>query len=183
MLVLDNSGSVGSQRPYVISFAREVVNQFQMGTTKAQIALVEFHTTVTTHSALTPSLTTIVAALDNAPPVGSATFLSGGIDGGQAAATGAGARAGVEKVMILLSDGVQTVGGDDNTAIAAAATAKAAGTKLISVGFGDVSLVTLGDIASQPCCQFTLYRPTAAELVESMIDGLFDICEIGRAHV
>ena len=176
VMVLDNSGSVGAQRSDLISFARAVVGNFAMGDTAAQIAYVEFETTVATHSALTPSLANITAALDSAPGIGRQTFLSGGIDLGQSVVTGAGARAGVPKVMVLMSDGVQTVGGDDNTAIAAAANAKAAGTKIIAVGFGDASLVTLSSIASD--ASDAMLQPTANDLVSALSDGTLAICTL-----
>jgi len=175
-LVIDNSGSVGAQRPNVIDFARKVVAQFEMGSNAAQIAYVEFETTVVTHVALTPSLSTILTALDNAPAIGSGTFLSGGIAQGQAVVTGTGARSGVPKVIVLMSDGVQTVGGDDNTAIAAATNAKNAGIKIIAVGFGSVSLVTLNALASSPSSEFSRYQSAASDLVQLIVDGTLGIC-------
>jgi len=176
--VIDNSGSVGAQRPEALNFARQVVAAFTMGTTAAQIAYVEFDTVTVTHAALTPSLTTILTAIDTAPPIGQQTFLSGGIELGQSVVTGTGARAGVPKVMIILSDGVQTVGGDDNTAIGAATLAKNAGTTILAVGFGSVSLVTLNSIASSPSSLYAKYKTTAAELVNIITNGEFDMCKI-----
>jgi len=176
VMVLDNSASVGAQRPDVLTFARQVVSFFTMGATAAQIGYVEFHDTVQTFSALTPSLSTISTALDNAPGVGSGTFLSGGIDQGQAVLTGTGARTGVPKVLILMSDGVQTVGGNDNTAISAATTAKNAGTKIIAVGFGGVSLTTLNAIATSPSSTHALYQTTARNIVDLIANGEYDIC-------
>ena len=175
VMVLDNSQSVGSSRETVLTFARGVVAAFRMGTTAAQIGYVEFETSTVTHSALTPSLTAILTAIDNAPPVGSGTYLSGGIDLGQSVLTGTGDRADAPNVMILMSDGVQTVGGDDNTAIAAATTAKGAGTKIIAVGFGGVNLITLGAIASDPIANM-IYQSTAEELVNVIRNGEFGLC-------
>jgi len=178
VMVLDNSGSVGAQRPQVIDFARHVVGSFVMGSTAAQIGLVEFHTTVTTHATLTPSLTTISTALDNAPAVGTSTFLSGGIERGHAVVTGTGARAGVPKVLVLMSDGVQTVGGNDQTALDKAALAKAAGIKIIAIGFGGVSLTTLNGIATSPASEHAFYKSSAQDVVNTLINGEFGICVI-----
>ena len=178
VLVLDNSGSVGAQRPEVLNFARDVVGAFTMSATAAQIAYVEFETTTVTHAQLTPSLTTILTAIDNAPAVGAGTFLSGGIDLGQSVVTGAGARAGVPKVMILMSDGVQTVGGDDNTAIGSATLVKNAGTKILAVGFGGVSVITLNAIASSPSSEYARYETTAAAVIQMITNGEFDFCKI-----
>ena len=60
----------------MLAFVRAVVGQFKMGATAAQIAYVEFDTSVVTHSSLTASLSTITTALDNAPAVGSGTYTS-----------------------------------------------------------------------------------------------------------
>lgn len=178
VLVLDNSGSVGGQRPDVIAFARLIVSAFVMGTTAAQIGYVEFHTDVSTLSALTPSLSTITTALDNAANVGSGTFLSGGIERGKEVVTGMDARYGVPKVLVLLSDGVQTIGGDDSTAIAAANDAKAAGIKVIVFGFGDVSISTVSRIASWPQSETAIYQHTADKINTLLNEGMFGICAI-----
>ena len=80
--------------------------------------------------------------------------------------------------MILLSDGVQTVGGNDNTAVAAARVIKDAGTKLIAVGFGDVSLYTLSRVASWPASTYALYQKTAHQLFALITNGEFGVCQI-----
>ena len=80
--------------------------------------------------------------------------------------------------MFLLTDGVQTVGGDDNTAIAAANAAKAAGTKVVVVAFGDVSLVTISQMASWPASTYALYRDRAKDLSALITNGEFGACEI-----
>jgi hypothetical protein len=176
VLVLDNSGSVGAQRSEVLRFARQVVSEFTMGATAAQIGYVEFETTVVTHTGLTSSLPTIIDKIDNAPATGQSTFLSGGIERGHQVVTGTGARAGVPKVMVLLGDGVQTIGGDDNTAIGKATTAKAAGIRIIAVGFGSVSVTTLNAIASSPSSVNAVYKSTARDVVDLMTDGKLGIC-------
>ena len=86
-----------------------MVGQFTVGPDAAQVGYVEFETTVATHLTLSPSLSEILSTLDNAPGVGRGTYLSGGIDAGQAVLAGAGARTGVPKVMVLMTDGKQTV--------------------------------------------------------------------------
>jgi len=179
-LVIDNSGSVGAQRPDVLNFMRAVVSHFEMGTDAAQLAYVEFEDTAYVVQDLTPDLAVITDAIDTALPVGAGTFLSGGLEKGLEVATGSNARTGVLPVMILLSDGAQTVGGDDNTAIAAAQTVKDAGVRLIAVGFGGVNLVTLNAMASssEGGSPFVLYASTADDLFKLLASGQFDVCKI-----
>jgi len=146
VMVLDNSGSVGAQRPDVLNFARAVVGFFTMGSSEAQIGYVEFEETAYKLSDLTPDLSTISSAINGAPAVGSGTFISGGLALGQTTIEGTNARSGVKKVIILMTDGVQTVGGDDRTAIAAATTVKDAGIEVIGVMFGGASESTMSQM-------------------------------------
>ena len=83
VLVIDNSGSVAGQRPNVLEFARTIIRYFTVGPSAAQIGYVEFDTTAYTLSELTPDLGAVMSAIDNAPPTGSGTFLSGGLELGQ----------------------------------------------------------------------------------------------------
>ena len=176
VMVLDNTGSVGGQRGAVLQFARQLVSEFTMGATAAQIGYIEFDTTVVTHSELTPSLTTILDKIDNAQVMGGQTCISCALERGQQILTGTGSRAGVPKVLVLLSDGIQTTGNRDADAISAATTVKAAGTRIIAVGFGDASVTTLNAIATSPSSVNALYKSTASELVDLMTDGKFGIC-------
>ena len=98
VLVVDKSSSVGGQRSTILEFARAVVGKFKVGSAAAQIAYVEFCASTTTVSGLTSSLSTITSAIDTAPTWCSGTYLSDGIEKGQAAVTGTEARTGVPKV-------------------------------------------------------------------------------------
>ena len=178
VMVMDKSGSIGAQWSTVVDIAREVVGEFKMGATAAQIGLVLFDSVVTTISSLTSSLATAQTALDtmSQQSAGGETYLSGGIQAGQQVLTGTNARANVPKVMLIESDGVQNRCGDDNTAIAAANDAKAAGTKIFVVAFNDPSYATLGSIASPPSSENVLFKTTAQALLDIMLDGRFSAC-------
>ena len=56
VMVMDKSGSIGAQWSTVVDIARQVVGEFKMGATAAQIGLVLFDHVVTTISSLTSSL-------------------------------------------------------------------------------------------------------------------------------
>ena len=103
--------------------------------------------------------------------------------------TGTNARAGVPKVIVLMTDGVQSVRCGkgswsystpvcDDTAIAAALSVKATGTKLVAIGFGDANQLTLSSIASSPSTSFAVYGATASSIVDTLRDGAFDICRV-----
>ena len=115
VLVLDNSASVGAQRPDIVAFAHEVVGEFEMGSAEAQFGYVEFSTQVFTRSALTASLSDIRTAL-SITSTPAQTFLSGAISAGKAVLEGAGARAyfglwlGEER--LLRADSKATVHGE-----------------------------------------------------------------------
>ena len=108
-----------------------MVGFFKMGINAAQIGLVEFDHRVVTRSPLTPKLSAITAAIDNAPKMGGSTFVSGALKEGQNVLNGLSAREGVPKVIVLLTDGAQTYGGNDQTAIREANAIKALGTTIM----------------------------------------------------
>ena len=64
-------------------------------------------------------------------------------------------REGVSKVMLVLTDGEQTIDGDDSTAIAMADVAKRAGIKVFAVGFGSADKETIISMASEPSATLT----------------------------
>ena len=96
--------------------------------------------------------------------------------------TGSGARAGVPKVMIVISDGAESYCGSqsstDCAAIAAASVAKSAGTKVIAAGFGNVIKETLIAMASFPAASYTLFTPTAKGLYDILVNNDVDLCKV-----
>ena len=178
VLVIDNSGSVGAQRPSAVEFIREVISTFELGADSGQIGLVEFETFVITHNNLTSSREQLNTVVDNLPVTGDGTYLSGGIEAGASVLQGVNARLGVPKVMLVLSDGVQTVGGNDNTAIAAAQVAKDAGIRILVWGFGGVRAGTMVAIASPEVTETTVLLTTAQKLVDLLSSRDVDLCTI-----
>ena len=136
VLVLDKSGSVRSAQSSILDFAREIVSQFALSPTAAQIGVVEFSNDGDTLIGLSGDVTAVQAAIDSASAAGGGTSVSDGLALGLSVIQGTAARAGVPSTILLLTDGVQTVDGNDQTAIAQAAVVKNAGVSIVSVGFG-----------------------------------------------
>ena len=137
MFVLDKSGSVRSAQSALLAFARDRVSEFSVDSNGgAQIGIVEFSSDAATLTPLTGSLNAVWAAIDSASPAGGGTSVSDGLALGLSVITGPAARADVPRTILLLTDGIQTVDGNDNTAIAQAAVVKAAGVSIMAVGFG-----------------------------------------------
>ena len=103
VLVIDNSRSVAGERATILDFALAVVSKFEVGAAAAQIAYVEFAGSSTIISDLTSSLSNITSAINNARGTGRGTYLSDGVETGQAAVTGTNARVGVPKVRLRLA--------------------------------------------------------------------------------
>ena len=104
------------------------------------------------------------AALDAALASYSAagqTSISDGLSTGLEVLSGPGSRAsiGASRVMMLLSDGAQTVDGDDATAVSTASAIKTAHSdvEIFAVGFGGAVAATLEAIASSPVKAFGSY--------------------------
>ena len=150
VLVLDKSGSVYHAQQQILAFARDLVGQFALGADAAQVGLVEFNHDAAVLIGLSASLSALEAALSGASAAGGYTSVSDGLAAGLSVLTGAGSRPGVPSALLLLTDGVQTVDGDDATAIAEASVVKAAGVQVFAVGFGGAQASTMAAIGSSP---------------------------------
>lgn len=148
VLVFDHSSSVGGELGPMREFARGIVETFEMDESAVRAGLVTFETTVQTRMELGYNKTKLLEEIDSIG-LGSKTFLSGGLAAAQAVIEGAPPREVTATAVYLLGDGVQTVGGNDATAIAAADTLKEqTGAVIAAWGFGDVSQQTLERIAT-----------------------------------
>ena len=144
VLVLDKSGSVASAQSSMLAFVRELLSQFSLSAESgAQVGLVEFSNDAATLTELSASSAAVSLALDGASAAGGGTSVSDGLALGLSVLSGAAARPGVPRTLLLLTDGVQTVDGDDSTAIAQAGVVKAAGVSVVAVGFGGAAEATM----------------------------------------
>merc|ERR1711938_284656 len=164
VLVLDKSGSVRAEQSSLLAFAREMVSQFRLDATEgARVGVVEFSSDAATLTPLTGSLSDVLTAIDGASAAGGGTSVSDGLELGRAEVN-RGARADVPRTILLLTDGVQTVDGNDDTAIAKAAAVKQDGVSIVAVGFGGANEQTMRAIASAPSSDFAFFGASMDEV-------------------
>jgi uncharacterized protein YegL len=158
LLVLDRSGSMSGQK---IQDAKAAAKGFldRMDLSTDQVGLVSFSDVATLNQVLTQMAGPVRTAIDGLVASGN-TNITDAITKAQAELTSARHRTGNQPVIVLLSDGVPTAGGDPRPAAAAA---KAAGTRIFTIGLGaDVDPNLLRDLASSPSDYFP--APTSSQL-------------------
>ncbi|EOD21121.1 hypothetical protein EMIHUDRAFT_255363 [Emiliania huxleyi CCMP1516] len=140
-----------------------MVSQFSLDATEgARVGIVEFSSDAATLTPLTGSLSEVLTAIDGASAAGGGTSVSDGLELGRVEVN-QGARADVPRTILLLTDGVQTVDGNDDTAIAKAAVVKQDGISIVAVGFGGANEQTMRAIASAPSSDFAFFGASMDE--------------------
>jgi len=159
MLVLDGSGSIhdnpppDDEWPTLKAFAVDVVNAFSVGPDDAHIGVVQFSTLTRLEIVLSSDGSAVIDAINTMVQFKDLTNIAGGIDRAQDEFDANG-RPGVPHIMIVVTDGLQTVPGDPE---AAANAARSAGTELFAVGVGSgVSVAQLKAIGGDQAHVFTV---------------------------
>ncbi len=158
MLVIDRSGSMFGQK---LTDAKAAAKTFldHKGANASQAGLVSFSDTATLDQQLTQNVGPVRAAID-ALVAGGETDITDAITLAQGELNSARHRAGNGRVLILMSDGQPTTGGDPR---AVAASARAAGTRIFTIGLGaDVDPNLMRDLASSPSDYY--YAPDSNQL-------------------
>ena len=136
------------------AFAKELVHMFSLGADAARFSVVSFAEDATTRVPWSVDAAVLNAGIDQISADGE-TSISDGFEAARQLFA-EGGRAGATKIVLLLSDGEQTVDAAPNrtlaqTAIDAAALVKDLPATVFAWGFGDkVSLATLQQIATDP---------------------------------
>lgn len=158
MLVVDRSGSMAGQP---IRDARDAARAFvdRLDASIDQVGLVSFNNTATLDAVLTSAVGTVRAAIDRLLE-GGETNIADPLLLAQAELASARRRAGSQPVIVLMSDGRPNTGGDP---LAAAAAAKAAGSRIFTIGLGTgVDPDLMRALASTPGDYF--YAPDSTQL-------------------
>jgi len=134
------------------ALAKQLVSQYYLGVDAARFAVVSFAADATTRVAWSTNKTEINAGIDQMSADGQTSISDGLEAAGQLLANDS--RAGATKVVLLVSDGEQTVDAApgktlSQTAVDAAALVKGDGATVFAWGFGDkVSNTTLQHVAT-----------------------------------
>ena len=163
VFVVDNSASITDVAQNITSFLSSFVGSFNTGGT-VHFGLVAFGTSAELIAPLSPDANSVLVDRQDQGPL---TNIAEGLVIAKdevLGITGTGARAGAFKVIMLLTDGVSTVGTDEG-AIQVASVAKAAGVTLFAAGFGDAAATTLDAIATAPASVYSYHTPDVSGLV------------------
>ena len=160
VLVLDESGSMKKPPPDgsmegpggLKAFAKQLVSQYSLGVDVVRFSVVSFATDATTRVGWSYNATEIHAGIDQMSADGQ-TSISDGFEAARQLFAD-NSRVGATKVVLLVSDGEQTVDAAPGktlleTAVDAAALVKGDGATVFAWGFGkNVSKATLQQIAN-----------------------------------
>jgi uncharacterized protein YegL len=168
MLVLDRSGSMqGAPIANLKSGALSFVDIIDEGTDNAlngliangsRIGVVSFADSATVNQPLTGDAGAVKSAINGLGASG-ATNHSAAFQVAQAQL--AASQPANQKILIIFTDGVTTVGGDASDDAAAA---RAAGTEVYAIGLGSVNVGELNDWATDPDSQHVFIAPSAGQL-------------------
>ncbi|HMJ89011.1 MAG TPA: VWA domain-containing protein, partial [Candidatus Acidoferrum sp.] len=148
-LVIDRSGSMLGQ-PFTDArtASSNFVKNLKFGVTNDRAALVSYSSSATLDRVLTNSATSLNGAINTLPGANGYTCISCGIATAQAELMTSRHNPEAMPVLVLLSDGMPTAGDTASEAIEQATLAKNAGTRVFSVGLGDVDHALMRGIAS-----------------------------------
>ena len=167
MLVLDRSGSMQNAMANLKSGASAFVDIIDEGTDSAlngliangsRIGVVSFASSATVNQPLTNDAGAVKSAINGLVASGD-TNHSAAFQVAQAQL--AASQPANQKILIIFTDGVTTVGGDASDDAAAA---RAAGTEVYAIGLGSVNGGELHDWATDPDDQHVFIAPSAGQL-------------------
>ena len=188
VLILDRSGSMEDSLPALKNAANEFIDIIDASTDGVQdgsigggsrMGVVSFSETATQDTQLITSVASLKAAVN--------VLTAGGNTNHEDAFTKAldlfDPMSANAKVMVMVTDGVTTTGGDANVIAAAA---KAAGVTIYIIGLsgnGGIDETALRQWSSQPSSEFVSIAPSDAELVEIFGDLARDISSPGATNI
>ncbi|HSB10515.1 MAG TPA: VWA domain-containing protein [Blastocatellia bacterium] len=156
LVVIDRSGSMAGQRiTDAKAAAKGFVDSMSLATDQAGVA--SFSDTGTLDHQLSHNAASIKSSID-AIVTGGGTNIGGGITAAQNELTSPRHQSGSLPIIVLLTDGANTVGDP----IAAANAAKAGGTRIIAIGLGEANNPQMLSVVSSPNDYY--YAPSSADL-------------------
>jgi len=156
----------------VQNLALELVSQFEIDSNLTRVGVVEFSDEARALTPIAGDPTATAAAIANLSEPAGWTAISEGLALGlQLLAAGEKHCTGLRCVMLLLTDGVQTLKGGDAAAINASSAAKAANVTLFAVGFGDANPTTLDAMATSPASDYSYFAANISGILRRFTDS------------
>jgi len=175
MLLVDASGSISTADwTSVINFTTTLSNTFNITTTMAHVGLYEFAGVNQGKlvDKLDDSKSSLDAAIASMTPLGGRTAIGDGIKNAQSVL--ASGRAGVPRLLILMTDGVEN---EDSHPIEQAVAAKNAGTEIVVLAVGkNVDIPSLTAIASLPTATHLFTPADYASLEKYVLSVVDTVC-------
>jgi Mg-chelatase subunit ChlD len=167
ILAIDHSESMASNNKLVAAKNAAITFVNRMDPALVRVGIVAVAPTAAVVQSLTTDQAALVTAIQNLTTE-RGTNIVDGLDVSRAELTGAGARAGVRKVIIFLTDGKHSLSSPPESALAGVIDAvRAAGIEVFAIGLGtDADEAVLRQMATDAAHYF--YSPTTAEL-----DGIY----------
>ena len=190
VLVLDESGSMKKPKPHgsmdgaggLKALANELVSHYALGVHAVRFSVVSFATDATTRVGWSYDATEISAGIDKMSADGK-TSISDGIKAAHQLLY-TGGRKYATKVMLIVSDGEQTIDAAPDktpleTAVDAAVAVKKTGVRVFSWGFGTgVSLTTLQQMATVKSKPYAVLAKDVADLKSSLAQLEAALCYV-----
>lgn len=143
ILALDGSSSISTTDFEVMrDFVRSLTGSFNIGPRDANVGIIQFSTTAELYVGLSDDPNEVNAAVDNMTKFGAATNIAAAIDLAQEQFITR--RAGIPRVIIVLTDGLHNEAGNP---VVSADRARAAGTAVFGVAVGGVDFNELSQIS------------------------------------
>ena len=153
-------------------FVKDLLSNFVLAPIHTTVTVIAFDSSSRTLCPLSGDPTTVGLAIDTEQSTG-ATDVSGAIKLGQQELD-LGLRTTARKIMLLMTDGDDTIAGQNQVVIEANA-AKAKGTRLMAIGIGSaLSDQNLRDIVSTTDGALDYYPASDFDKLKSLIQGLTD---------
>jgi len=150
ILIIDRSGSMNGQ-PWrdAKTAASNFVNNLKFGANADLAGLVSYNNNATLDQRLTNSATALRQAIGSMPAADGYTSISRGLQTAQDELASSRHNPEALPVLVLLSDGMPTLDDTPSNALAVATAAKNAGSRIFTVGLGDVDHALMAGIASR----------------------------------
>ncbi|MGM0606536.1 MAG: vWA domain-containing protein [Halobacteriota archaeon] len=145
LLVLDRSGSMSGSMTGMKDAAKGLVDE--LDSSVANVGLVSYASSASLDQELTDAHGDVNSAIDGLSAGGGTNIEDGVVTAQDELNNGTNARSGARKIMVVMSDGEATRGGDP---VVAADDAKDDGIELFTVAFGSADETTLQNMASDP---------------------------------